>query len=258
MKKINIYLILICFGLCLSSCDTDDIKTYQTSDNIYFSWSKHHNLWINNTSQYIDSIGFSFAFKNATVVDTLFQLPISVQGKALDNDRIVNLKVLDQSTAIEGVHFDISDPVIFRAGMSIDSIPITFYRTPEMKNNTYTLAIELLANDDFSVNMKNEVLDDLTEEIRNHTIFQISVNDILTAPEYWYDGYLGTFSSKKMFLMSELLGIATNFYDSPIQSYSEVQYHGLFMQRYLNEKEASGETVYEDDGSKMMMGPYVQ
>lgn len=258
MKNKIIYICIVCIGLFSIGCSTDTIETYSSRDNIYFTWADERpDISGSFYNQNIDSLGVSFAFIPTTTTDTIFKIPVSVQGQMSEVDRTVKVSVREESTAQQGVHFDIPDEVVFGANLRFDSIPVTLYRTPDMKNESFTIVLELLANDDFDVNMKDEVTDVLTGEVKYYTVFQLTVNDILETPQYWFEPYLGVFTAKKMTLMSELLGIPLNLYTNLV-SLAETQYQGQFMQRYLNEQAAAGNTIYEDDGTPMIMGLYVQ
>lgn len=258
MKNKIIYICVVCISLFAIACTTDPIDTYNGRDNIYFTWADERPVITGSfANQYIDSLGFSFAFIPTTVTDSVFKIPVSVQGKMSDVDRTFKVSVRDESTAQEGVHFDIPDEVVFGANRTYDSIPVTLHRTADMKNDSFTIVLELLASEDFAVNMKEEVTNELTGETRKYTIFQLTVNDILETPAYWFSPFLGDFTVKKMTLMSELLNIPLDTYTEAV-TLAEVQYQGQFMQRYLNEQADAGNTIYEDDGTIMMMGLYVQ
>ncbi|UNY98515.1 DUF4843 domain-containing protein [Zhouia spongiae] len=256
MKNKIIYIGLVCCYILAISCSTDEIDTFNTKDNVYFTWAEKRP---DNTypHQYIDSLGMTFAFMPQTTTDIIFKLPISVQGKLSQQAREVDVKVREESTAKKGVHFDFPDQLTLRANSHVDSIPITLYRTPDMKSSTFTLALELVANENFSVNMEDKIIDEQTGETRNYTVFQISMNDILQTPQHWSSGYFGVFTVKKMLLMGELLNIPMDYYTHQV-AIPEIEYHGQFMQRYLNEKTAAGETIYEEDGTPMAMGIFVQ
>lgn len=256
MKNKIIYLCVVCLSFLVAACSTDEINTYEGKDNVYFTWSEKRP----NTSypyQYIDSLGVSFAFMPQEVTSLVFKLPVSVQGKLQDQDREVSLRVKSESTAKPGVHFDLPETFVFRANRNVDSLPVTLYRTAEMKDEVFTMVLELLPNDNFSVGMTDKLVDEKTGEILDYTVFQLSINDVLETPRRWFAYYLGTFTAKKMTLMSELLNIPLDFYTNDV-SLSETLYHGQFMQRYLNEKAAAGEPIYEEDGSLMIMGAGVQ
>ncbi len=87
--------------------------------------------------------------------------------------------------------------------------------------------------------------------------FRWFANDIIKKPARWLDTYLGTFTRKKLLLMAQVLGFEPAYLDASV-SIVEMTAYGKFMQRYLNEQKAAGNTVYEDDGSEMTMGPSVQ
>ncbi|MNL27129.1 hypothetical protein D3C87_1486980 [compost metagenome] len=71
---------------------------------------------------------------------------------------------------------------------------------------------------------------------------------------------MGAFSRKKLFLMAEVAEIKNlgDLDNTTITTIPKTIYYGTFMQRYLNEMKAAGKTIYEDNGSEMIMGPSVQ
>lgn len=251
MNKNIAYIIM---GLILSSfiaCEKDEIDTFSGKDSIYFTWPVEGTSF-NNATVYPDSTGVSFAFIPPTKNDTIIKLPVSVQGMLSDVDRKVSLKVSEESTAVKGVHFDYPERIVFRANVPTDSIPVTLYRTPEMKQESFQMILQLVENEDFSTEMAY-MENESTGEILNYTKFQVSISDIIETPQYWFEPYLGDFTAKKLFLMSDVLGIPTDTFNNPV-SISDMQFYGQFMARYLDEKAAAGETVYEDDGTEMEMG----
>ncbi|MEL4308614.1 DUF4843 domain-containing protein [Joostella sp. CR20] len=250
--KTYFYYILFAITVCVASCDKDEIDTYKGQNSVYFTWPVE-GTYVNRLLAYPDSIGVSFAFIPPTINDTILMLPISVQGKLADVDRTVSVAVTDSSTAVQGEHFDLPETIVFRANQPTDSIPITFHRTPDMKENRFRLQLQLQANDDFSTEM-NSKENDFTGEVLNYTKFDITISDILETPPYWVDYYFGTFTAKKLFLMSDLLGISTETFNQVV-SVGDVRFYASFMKRYLAEQKLNGETVYEDDGSEMEMGP---
>ncbi|MBD0830545.1 DUF4843 domain-containing protein [Aestuariibaculum sediminum] len=256
MKKIILYITMSCLCCFMMACDEDTLDTYSAKDSIYYTWPVD-GAWIEGARVYPDSLGTTFAFKPAEITETIFPLGVSVQGNVVDYDREINVKVKESSTAVQGVHFDLPEKIIFGANKAVDSIPITLYRTADMKDNSFTLVLELVEGADFAVEMRDEIIDVLTEEKRDFTVFQLTVNDIIRTPKYWYFYYLGDFSAKKMLLISEVLDVPLDIYENT-RDYNLMRYHGYFIQRYLNEKDKAGEPILEEDGSPMVMGPNVQ
>ncbi|ETN94971.1 DUF4843 domain-containing protein [Zhouia amylolytica] len=254
MKTILNYLVVIVVFVSAISCSEDAIDTYKGKDSIYFTWAVD-GLKSGSIVTYMDSTGYSFAFDPIDVQSVVYKLPVSVQGNVSDKDRVINVKVSEASTAVEGTHFELPEQVIFHANQAVDSIPLTLFRSPDLKIDTLRVVLELLPNENFDIDMKNKVTDELTQEKRDFTVFELAADDIFKTPSYWFETYLGTYTLKKADLMQELLGIPYDFYESR-DALQYIFYHAKFMKRYLEEKKAAGETIYEEDGTEMQMGKY--
>src|SRR5690606_24229579 len=100
-------------------------------------------------------------------------------------------------------------------------------------------------NEYFSTSMKDKVLNTNTGKIHSFVTYRWFVNDIIKRPGRWLDGYLGTFTRKKLFLMVEVLGIDPAYLDGSV-SIPETLAYGKFMQRYLNEQRGAGNTILEE------------
>lgn len=257
MKKLINHIVLLSLVLlCFMACETDAIDTYSGKDNIYFTYAESGDDFIVGGRERRDSIGYSFAFDEPEVQQMLVKIPFAVQGNVSTEERVVKLVVDEASTVIEGTHFEIPSQVILGAGKAVDSLPITFFRVPEMKTENLSLVLRLESNENFTTDFKSRVINSDTLSLVK---LKITINDILKMPLGWYDYYQGDFTAKKFFLMSELLDFdPIDFNDPRIVNLGVQQYYATFMQRYLNEQEAVGNTIYEDDGSKMVMGPGVQ
>lgn len=255
-SKIKIFGLLIAVFFTYIACEEDKIETYSGNNNIYFKWAETA-TYIGNISERRDSVGFSFALIEANVKEMLVKVPITLQGEVSMRDRKVNVVVDESSTAVEGVDFDLPQNIMFRAGYAIDSIPVTFYRTPSMKDKTISLALRLESNEDFDIEYKTLIDNNKLLELTRLTL---TINDIIQRPASWFDFYLGDFSGKKIFLMKELLGVEPADFDTQgLIPISNMLYYGSFMQRYLNEQSLAGNTIYEEDGTTpMMMGLGVQ
>lgn len=244
--KIKLYQILLLgfLGLILWSCEKDELKKYSGKDSMFFDWSV-----AGRTPETIDSTGFSFAYDELNVQDRMMEIPISLQGNVSDIDRDYKIEVDENSTAIEGKHFSFEEKTVLRAGEVIDTLLIRVYRTPDMQENLYSIILKLVPNESFKTEMKN-----ITEDGLSFVKLTITVDDILDRPEGWDDLFFGGFSREKLFLMAEILEVEPARFTEGF-SLGDLQYYNSFIQRYLDEKKASGETVYEEDGSEMEMGP---
>nr|WP_199003031.1 DUF4843 domain-containing protein [Flavobacterium sp. ASV13] len=253
MRKILILSAVLLFLLGFSSCSQEEIKTYNDTDNIYFSPAVFP--LVKNTRDLIDSTGVSFAFDNVAVQEKVYRIPIRVQGKLSDVDRTVKCTIDHSSTAVEGTHFSLSKNIIIRAGKAVDTITVTMHRTPDLKLNRVTLVLNLEENEFFTTKMQTKVINTLTQKTMNLTRFKLTFGDILSQPQSWSVGFFGVFSAKKLFLMCDLLQLEPAIFDQKTPaiglSIPEMVYYGKFMKRYLEDQKASGNTIYEDNGTEM-------
>ncbi|MBK0368311.1 DUF4843 domain-containing protein [Flavobacterium agrisoli] len=252
MKKIAFLSIVFLAILGFSSCSEDEIDTYKGTDNIYFSPAVY--ALVNNGSL-IDSTGFSFGFDNESVTEKTYYIPIRVQGTMSNVDREVKVAIDPTSSAVLGTHFSLPENIVMRAGSVIDTIAVKVKRTPDMKEHPFTLVLNLEANENFATNMQSKVTNVLTQKTLSFTRFKLTFDDMLTQPIGWYVPYLGVFTAKKLFLMCDLMSLDPSMFNQnrglPGLGISDFSYYRDFMKRYLADQKASGNTIYEDDGTEM-------
>ncbi|MBE8726855.1 DUF4843 domain-containing protein [Flavobacterium hungaricum] len=253
MKKILILSIIFVSFLGFTSCEKEEIKAYEDTDNIYFS----NAMFAPNkvSAPLIDSTGFSFGLDNPAITQRIFKIPIRVQGRLSDVDRKVKLTVDPTSTAVEGTHFSLPENIVMHAGQEVDTIEVTVLRAPDMKTNAFTLVLNLEENEFFTTKMQTKVVNALTQKTMSFIRYKLTFDDKLTQPSGWYAPYLGVFTAKKFFLMCGLMDLDPSMFaqklGAPGLSIPEVTYYQNFMQRYLADQKKSGNTVYEDDGTEM-------
>lgn len=256
MKKILIASILFLSFLGLTSCSEEKIGLYEDKDNIYFSPAVFPSIKFENKDVATDSTGFSFAFEKASLDKKVYLIPIRVQGKLSDKDRKVKVVVDPLSTAVQGTHFTLPESIVMRAGKAIDTIAVTIYKTPDLKSNTRTLILNLEGNEFFDTKMQSKVTNVLTQKTMSYVQFKLTFNNILIMPKGWVEYYLGKYSAKKFLLMCDLLNLDPSVfsmtYGSNPLTAGDYLYYGVFMRRYLQDQKASGNTIYEDDGTEMI------
>ncbi len=255
-NKFQLIIALLLVVCTLTGCEKDNIDTYSGKNSIYFTWTDtspliREDIFIDAT----DSMAVSFGFDGPNIHKKIFKLPVSIQGVLPNNDRQYKVVVDPQSTAIRGQHYDLPDEYVFHAGFPRDSISIVFYRTPDMKKKSLTLTLELRPNNNFVTNKLTNI--NASGDTLSCTKFTLLISDIITEPDGWGVYWLGKFSLKKILLMSKVLGVDISIFNEEL-SLGEMQYYGVIMQRYLNMKISKGETIYEEDGTVMIMGILVQ
>lgn len=234
----------------LFSC-TKEIKTFDGKTSIYF---------VNATlSTPTDRSDISFALSKPSLVDSTVRLQVRIIGEPANVDRVYNLVVSDTSTAKAGVDYDIlNDQFVIKAGAVSDQLELRLKRSTAMLDTTLSIALELHANEYFETLMENRVTNSLTGAKLSFTCHTVYVNDVLKKPGRWLDAYFGDFSRKKLSLICDLFNVTPEYLDKTV-GIPEITYFGKYTQRYLNDKKAMGETIYEEDGvTEMMMGPSSQ
>jgi len=248
MKKIFFLNLILLFAISITSCTNEDIKTYQATDNIYFSPAVFPTAL---NGPLVDKSALSFAYDPLSVTKRVFKIPFRVQGNSSAEDRLVSVVADASSTAVAGVHYELPSQVVMRAGKVVDTLSVTLFRTPDMKTTTFTLKLNLQENEFFKTQMTSRENPGL-----RYVSYTLSFDDILTAPKGWFVPVLGVFSVKKFYLMTSLLGldpaIFNNALGGPGLSVGELTFYKNFMKRYLADQKAAGNTVYEDNGSEMV------
>ncbi|KIO74606.1 hypothetical protein TH53_25440 [Pedobacter lusitanus] len=253
MKKI-IYSLSALLTLVTAGSCKKQLMTYEGLPDIYFNEAAR--LPAYSGEVLTDSTVLSFSL--ALAKDSVKNIVVAVTGAPADHDREYSLTINSASTAVEGTHYTpIPKTLTIKKNKLLDTIPVKFFRTTDLRTRTVTLLLDLQANSNFVNQMNNKVLDKQTGKVKSFITYRIYVNDMLKKPKLWFDGYLGVFTQKKLNLIMEILKITPAYLDATA-SLGEQGAYGGYMQRYLNEMKTAGQTIYEDDGTEMMMGQYVQ
>jgi hypothetical protein len=255
MKNIiyNLALLLL-LSVAGLSCKKSELFTYQGKADIYFDAATK--LPGFNGEVITDSTIVSFAY--STVQDSISKIIIGVTGAMKDYDRSYKLQVSPVSTAVAGKHYDfISTDFVIKKNTLKDTLFLNLHRTKDMQSTEPLLILHLEENDSFVTSMRDKLLSTTTGKKMSYVTYKVYVNDIIKKPSGWFDFYLGTFSRKKLFLMVDVLSVEPSFFIGT-PSLGILLAYGKFMQRYLNEMKAAGKTIYEEDGTEMIMGTEAQ
>ena len=238
-------------SLVFIGCKTSELDTFSAKESIYFMQA---------IERYpTDSATVSFAYLPASQKDSTYLVDISITGTPKSQERSFQLEIDPQSTARKGVHFEFLNPAFVIPANSLHTlVPVKLNRTKEMETKELTIILKLKENENFNIDIPYHTIG--TDKKLSMTTWRIAINDILIQPKAWLDSYLGTFSKKKLFLLAELAGISdlNNLNDYNLTPVSKLVFYGNYMQRYLDEMNAKGKTIYEEDGTPMIMGPAVQ
>ncbi|MDO5979505.1 DUF4843 domain-containing protein [Flavivirga spongiicola] len=246
IKKIGIMCLVV---FSIMACETKETMVYEGKDVIYFSQALERRL---------DSIPISFAFDLEEVTDKIVDVKVRVQGYTTSYDRIAKIEVLDdQTTATEGVHFNLPREITVLKDSVYADIPVEFIRTDDMETEIFNLKFKLVPNDHFEVKVTGDQTSSNSKTSRPvvYDEFEISVSDQLVEPSIWnrFMVYLlGDFSRKKVYLFAEVNEIAVPDF-SRFPNLSTIFNQTAKFKSYLNAQKAAGTPVLEDDGTEMIV-----
>lgn len=268
-------LILLLAIFLLSACKEDEIATFESESNVYFTLQRwfsspttktytisdysipdqegvlHSFEWVMQSTPY-DSIKVSFALQ-ASGNDRLQLIPVNLMGDIVDYDRELSYTIGQKSEVAENDGFRIVDARI-PAGKNLGSIAVLLEREI-FKDTTYVIDFELRENEYFQTKYKSIVrsLNDTTKV--DLLKFRLVVSDLLLQPDKWASSYFGKFSRKKVYLVIELTkGDIEDFYvTSP--NLALMNAWGSALKNYLAEMQAAGTPVLEEDGTPMTVTP---
>lgn len=169
MRKIYFAGWIIWIALTAYACH--DKLMYDTAQkrSIYFEREKKNN-----------PVHFSFISEEGDTFD--YAIPLKTVGMPVASEQTASVTVVaDSSTAKEGVHYRITEPVIASGAVTAQLI-VTLFRTPDMLNKPFVLYLRFEENDYF----KPMDADDFVLHITDGEY---------TRPKWWKDADLGNFSS---------------------------------------------------------------
>lgn len=246
MKKVLPY---ICFLVLVSACAKEHLTTYKGNNNIYMSVQ---GFWI----FIFDTSNINFA--RYTPQDSTLRLNFNIVGQMAPVNRKFKLVVSDSSTAVANRDYVLppEDSFYIESDSIHRGLPLKIMRSAALYEKSVKLILKLQANENFSVDVPTFSV----QEGKGTTTLRITISDILPAPDLWENNrdVLALYTRKKLSLMVKVLSLELDkFYESP---YSAMQLRNFArkFQTYLNQQKASGNTIYEEDGSAMVMGPDVQ
>lgn len=253
MKKNITYIIALVIIVLNISCKKS-LGTFSSDSSIYFYDAGRLPRFTGDAIKDSTIVSFSLSKSQDSVVNMI----VAAIGPNADHDRPYVLEVNPKSTAVAGVHYTIlNNSFQIRKNKSLDTVKIKFFRKADMQAANLLLSFDLKPNENFTTTYNNKVANTTTGQIHSYVAYKWYVNDIIKKPARWLDVYVGVFSRKKLSLMVTVLGADPAYMDSAI-SIGELAAYGKFMQRYLNEQKALGNTILEEDGNIMVMGPLSQ
>jgi hypothetical protein len=229
MKR-EIIMLLAAASLGLSSCQEAEIPLYSGGNHIQFV----KNLTVDSTT-----VAFLLA-PGATELDSF--LIVKTTGLGYPVETPYKISVDRQfTTAVEGTHFKLPTMTTFKPGAMRDTLPVTFYRTVDMKTNAFRLVLRVEENEAFKLGQLQY----------QYAVFV--VHDKIAQPDWWTTAvstsYLGPYSDKKYQKFIDVTGIADMTGATP----SELRVRALQLKYWLEEYKAEhgGIPMTEDNGDEM-------
>src|SRR5690606_13561463 len=134
LKNTTLVIALVGF-VVFSSCQKTDLVSFDRSfSGIYFQQ---------------DSVYYSFGVTKLEVQEYVWQVPLRVMGGPANEDREIAVRVeASESTAVEGVHYELPASVVVHADSVNAYIPVRILRG-ELGEADYKLTFTLQENEDF-------------------------------------------------------------------------------------------------------------
>jgi hypothetical protein len=231
MKR-EIIMLLAAALLGLSSCQEAEIPLYSGENYIQF---------VKNLTADSTTVAFLMA-PGATELDSFLIVKTTGLGYPLETPYKISVD-RQFTTAVEGTHFKLPNRMVFKAAAMRDTLPITFYRTADMKTNAFRLVLRVEENDAFKPGQLQY----------QYKVFV--VHDKIAQPDWWTtdvsNSYLGPYSDKKYQQFIDVTGIADLTGATP----SELRVRALQLKYWLEEYKASnnGIPMTEVNGDEMIV-----
>ncbi len=131
-----------------------------------------------------DTVTYSFAFENVAVTEKTIKIPIELAGFATSHDRNYRIALELGEDVVNGENFkELLSDQVFHAGVGVDTLEVTVYRTKDIKQKSKLFKLELVEGGDLILGIEGE------------TSMIIRFSDVLEEPAWWvnWKKYFGDF-----------------------------------------------------------------
>ena len=271
MKNINFYLFICCLVFLFSSCEEDKLLLYgggdtQNSNNIYFTAKRWTTEYAKNISfpyngenysasviptRGIDTMAYSFSetFESEIIV----LVPVSYMGDLSSKERKISYQIDPESSAQEGEDYEILASYVPTDSV-FGGILIKFNKQNLTIENELTITFKLLDNEYFGTAFDEYSRSRTESELVNTTIISATFTEGWPKPIYWDSRNkpaFGEWSVKKAGILINVLGFPRDYILEYVKIATLRTTLMILFQNYLDQMEAAGTPVLEDDGSKM-------
>lgn len=237
MKGMKIYSMIALLGMVLMGCDKQAPAGFDEINGIYFN-----NRLANNVL--VDSTNLTFVYTNSDEIE----VPVVIQllGRPLSQVRPIDIRIHSEN-AEEGVDYVLNTSAEMPADSTELNFLVTLKRTPKLKEQSREIALELRANDYFSLPLSWQVQagGDTTSILCYRIVFS---DRFMVAPEGWMSNFGGEFSQQKFELICRVLEIDPADFNVKNQiSLAKWMYIQLEMTDYVKEQIAKRDAGEEYD-----------
>lgn len=267
MKRRYIIVLITFFSVYFGGCETD-MMDYEGKPGIYFKMQKvpPSGYGEQERYEYVDTTNIPFGM--LTVKDTVQPLCVRVMGDLVDYDRYFTIRVVDTlSTAKAGEDYETFETTrVVKAGVRDVNVPCRIMWTEKLMRNpdtTIYLTVRLEESEDFALPLKawypvGSIYGEASKAI-NPIVHVIAISDQIVLPKRWTVNYFGNFSSTKIKLMCQILGLAVDDFNSiEFMTLDRQKALAQNFDKYLKEEHAAGRTVMDKDSAgrefEMTMG----
>lgn len=266
MKKILIFVIAAVLVFPLSGCEKE-IHSYKGDRGIYFSvkWGDAYKesswpYWSYSNFDYVQIV------ENTTTA----QIKVMITDIAVPYDREFKYQIDPAATTGRaGIDYEVPKGIgIIPAGKAEGYATVVLNRTPEMMTEVVTVALQLLANENFDLVFTRLIQPsgytgsslEIEPEL-DASKHQLRITDVLVKPSEWRGGLnssgaefnsFGEFSVRKIRLMFELYDLTyADFMSKDVMTTGFQEVLGRRFGLYLTDQYRNGTPVLEDDGRLM-------
>jgi len=223
------YIYTAIFIVLLASCKKEKIAPWETPDR-YIQFQKKES----------DTMIFSYLFQPSSVTSYTIKVPLKMIGFLPDKNLDYTVEVIPELTTINPSLYSMSLTNVFRAGFTMDSIPVEIKRDPILKTQSVYLALQLKTNQDMKTGQ--------TEFVRQI----VKINDLVFQPKWWNANivyyYMGVYTDKKFRTFIDVIGTG----DLDAVNVNTIYEFVRQFKYYLQAQKEAGTPVLEDDGTDML------
>lgn len=227
MRKI-LYASLLLVAV-LGACDERVPAAFDEINGIYFN----NRANISSTSALLDSVSRTFVYENTDEMEVTVK--VQLLGRPSSQARPIEMRVTSED-AIEGVDYTLPDKAEIPADATSLNYIVVLKRTPELKEKSKTIALEILPNEYFSLPVPEEVQANGDTISTSH--FRIVYSDMFVSPPAaWEENLIGDFSQQKFELICKVLHIApSDFNDATKITFSMQLFIYSEMTQYVDQE----------------------